>query len=54
MKIGDLIETEVLGKKTLSFVIDVSRTGICILWQGSRLWKCKENCRKLKNSRGEI
>ena len=44
LKVGDLVTTTILGKEGNFLVLDISRTGLCLLWEGKSLWKFKSEC----------
>ena len=43
--IGDLVTTTVLGIQGSYLVLDISRTGLCLAWNGYQLWKFKDECK---------
>ena len=44
-KVGDLVATTVIGIKGNFLVLDISRTGLCLAWNGMMLWKFKTECK---------
>ena len=52
--IGDLITTTILGKQGNHLVLDISRTGLCLAWNGYKLWKFKTECKPVGQNLSEI
>ena len=52
--IGDLVTTTVLGKQGNYLVLDISRTGLCLAWNGYQLWKFKAECKPVGQNLSEI
>ncbi len=51
--IGDLVTTTVLGKQGNHLVLDISRTGLCLAWNGLMLWKFKTECKPVGQNLSE-
>ena len=43
--IGDLVTTTIIGKQGEYLVVDISRTGLKLAWDGSAMWKFKSECK---------
>ena len=52
--IGDLVTTTVLGIQGSYLVLDISRTGLCLAWNGYQLWKFKTECKPVGQNLSEI
>ena len=52
--IGDLVTTTVLGKQGSFLVLDISRTGLCLAWNGYKLWKFKTECKPVGQNLSEM
>ena len=53
-KVGDLVATTVIGTKGNFLVLDISRTGLCLAWNGMMLWKFKTECEPVGQNLSEI
>ena len=53
-KVGDLITTTVLGIQGNYLVLDISRTGLCLAWNGYMLWKFKTECEPVGQNLSEM
>lgn len=51
--IGDLVTTTVLGIQGSYLVLDISRTGLCLAWNGMMLWKFKTECKPVGQNLSE-
>jgi len=52
--IGDLVTTTIIGKQGKFLVLDISRTGLCLAWNGKMLWKLKTECKPVGQNLSEI
>ena len=53
-KVGDLVATTVIAIKGNFLVLDISRTGLCLAWNGMMLWKFKTECKPVGQNLSEM